>query len=247
MGMNSAILSRDGGSQGVGFAIPSTMAFHIVEALKTDGEVRRAYLGVFPQNVDQSVADYYGMDRPQGVLVGSVNDDTPAQKAGMKNGDIILSVDDQAIKNPSMLRNVISLSSIGHKAKIEILRDGKKKTLKVKLEALPGQEIAENSTPEVNEDESLDGVTVRELSDRLRVMANLPEEINGVLVSGVDQGSNSARVGLTEGDIIQKVNNEDVESLQEFRKALGKNTDRPAFLRVYKSTQNRSIYIAVPR
>ncbi len=247
IGMNSALLSRDGGSQGIGFAIPTNMAFHIMEALKKDGQVMRAYLGVFPQPVDQSVADYYGMDSPRGVLVATVSEDTPASSAGIKDGDIILRVDDKEIKNPSMLRNVISLSEVGHKAEVVILRDGKEKTLKVKLEALPGQDNTPAPTPEVNEDETLDGVTVRELSERFRAMGEIPEDIKGVLVTGVESGSNAARVGLAEGDIIQKVDNREVENLKEFRKALGSNTDKPAFLRVFKVAQKRSIFIAVPR
>ena len=247
IGMNSAILSRDGGSQGIGFAIPTNMAFHIVEALKKDGQVLRAYLGVQPQPVDQSVADYYGMDNPRGVLVASVSDDTPASSAGIEEGDIILRVDEKNIKNPSMLRNVISLSAVGQKVDVAILRDGKEKTLNVKLAVLPGQERTLETTPEVSEDETLDGVTVRELTDRIRAMGEIPEEIQGVLVAGIDSASNAARVGLAEGDIIQKVDNREVDNLKDFRKALGRNTDKPAFLRVYKVGQGRSIFIAVPR
>jgi len=247
VGMNSAILSRDGGSQGIGFAIPSNMAFHIIEALKKDGEVKRAYLGVFPQPVDQSVADYYGLETPHGALVATVNDDTPASRAGIEEGDIILEVDGRFIKNPSMLRNVISLSPVDHKAEILILRDGKKKKLKVKLAALPGTDNTPAETPEVDEDETLEGVIVRDISDRMRAMQEIPEDIDGVLVTGVESGSNASRMGLAEGDIITKVDNRGVSNLGEFRKALGQNTDKPAFLRVYKPQQGRSIYVAVPR
>lgn len=247
VGMNSAILSRDGGSQGIGFAIPSNMAFHIVEALKKDGEVKRAYLGVFPQVVDQSVADYYGLDSPHGALVATVNEDTPASRAGIKNGDIILKVDGRTIKNPSMLRNVISLSAIDHEAKIVILRDGKRKNIKVKLAPLPGQDNTPAVEPEINEDETLDGVTVREMTERMRAMQEIPEEVEGVLVTGVDSASNAARVGLAEGDIIIMVGNRDVDSLKKYSRALDRNTDKPAFLRVYKPKQGRSIFIAVPR
>ncbi len=247
IGMNSAILSRDGGSQGIGFAIPSNMAFKIVEALKNDGEVKRAFLGVFPQPVDQAVADYYGLDKPRGALVSQVSEDTPAQKAGLKEGDIILSVDGKEIRNDDQLRNVISLSEIGHKAELVILRDGKEKKVTVKLDALPGQETTSNRAPEVKEDDSLSGVTVRALSERIRAMEQIPEDIVGVLVAGVEEGSNAARVGLAQGDIIVKVGNSEVSNLKEFSKALGKNTDKPAFLRVYKPAAKRSIFIAVPR
>ncbi len=247
VGMNSAILSRDGGSQGIGFAIPTNMAFRIVEALKNDGEVKRAYLGVYPQPVDQSVADYYGMKRPRGVLVSSVSEDTPAEKAGLQEGDIILTVDGKAIRNPSMLRNVISLSEIGHKAELVILRDGKEKKIRVKLDALPGQPNTSSRASETKEDESLDGVTVQNLTDRIRAQQSIPDDIDGVLVMKVDGGSKAARVGLAQGDVIVKVGSSRIEDVGDFRKALGKNTDKPAFLRVYKPAQKRSLFIAVPR
>jgi len=247
VGMNAAILSRSGGSQGVGFAIPSNMALRIVESLRTEGSVQRAYLGVLPQPVDQTMADYYGMDRPRGVLISQVNEDTPAEAAGLKDGDIILTVDGQEIKNPSMLRNVISLSEVGQTVDLDIVRDGKEKTVPVKLGVLPTQ-VAANTEPEVpDEDETLEGVTVRALDSRTRAMFELSEEIEGILVVSVAQTSNAAREGLAEGDVIQEVGREPVTSLKDFQKALGENTDRPVFMRVYKPRQQTSIFLAVPR
>ncbi len=248
VGMNAAILSRSGGSQGIGFAIPTNMAMRVVESLRTVGHVQRAYLGVFPQAVDQSMADYYGMDRPRGVLITQVNDDTPADKAGLRNGDIILSVDEKKIKNPSMLRNVISLSDVGEKVKLAIVRDGSEEDVYVQLEELPGSVGGGNNTPsEPDQDETLDGVTVRELTATMRAAASLPDDMEGLLVTGVNNTSNAAREGLAEGDVIQEVGRADVTSLGAFRDALGKNDDRPVFLRVYKPTQQRSVFIAVPR
>jgi len=248
VGMNAAILSRSGGSQGIGFAIPTNMAMRVVESLRTVGHVQRAYLGVFPQTVDQSMADYYGMDRPRGVLITQVNDDTPADRAGLRNGDIILSVDDKAIKNPSMLRNVISLSEVGEKVKLDIVRDGKEKEVYVNLEELPTDAGGRGSQPsEPVQDESLDGVTVRELTASLRSTASLPDDMEGLLVVNVAGASNAAREGLAQGDVIQEVGREAVISLEGFKDALGKKTDRPVFLRVYKPGQQRSVFIAVPR
>ncbi len=248
VGMNAAILSRSGGSQGIGFAIPTNMAMRVVESLRTVGHVQRAYLGVFPQAVDQSMADYYGMDRPRGVLITQVNDDTPADKAGLRNGDIILSVDEKAIKNPSMLRNVISLSEVGEKVRLAIVRDGAEKDVYVQLEELPSAVGGPNTTPaEPDQDDTLDGVTVRELTTTMRTSANLPDDIEGLLVVGVNNTSNAAREGLAEGDVIQEVGREGVSNIGAFKNALGKNTDRPVFLRVYKPSQQRSVFIAVPR
>jgi serine protease Do len=248
VGMNSAILSRSGGSQGIGFAIPTNMAMKVVTALREDGQVKRAYLGVLPQQVDQSIADYYGLDRPRGVLIAQVNDDTPAKAAGLKDGDIILSVDDKEIENPSMLRNTISLSDVGHPAKVRVLRDGKEKDFTVTLAALPDlNNGAANTRREPAQDETLDGVTVRVVTDRVRQNAGLPEDVNGLLVVAVEPGSNAAGEGLAEGDVIQEVNRAKVGSLDEFREALGRSPDRPVFMRVYKPQQRSTIFLAVPR
>ena len=250
VGMNAAILSRSGGSQGIGFAIPTSMAMRIVDSLRETGTVQRAYLGVLPQPVDQSMADYYGMDRPRGVLITQVNEDTPAEKAGLKDGDIILSVDGREIRNPSMLRNVISLSEVGQEVELAIVREGKEKNVAVKLEKFPDPEqLAEAVAPaDPDEDETLDGVIVREMTTSMRaMMETLPDDMDGLVVTGVEQTSNAAREGLAEGDIILEVGKEPVATLKEFQSALGKNTERPVFLRVYKPRQGQSIYIAVPR
>jgi len=248
VGMNAAILSRSGGSQGIGFAIPTNMAMRVVESLRTVGHVQRAYLGVFPQLVDQSMADYYGMDSPRGVLVSGVNDETPADRAGLREGDIILSVDEKTIKNPSMLRNVISLSEVGEEVKLVIVRDGAEQDVLVKLEELPSTAIAGSNTPsEPDQDESMDGVTVRELTPAMRSAAGLPDDISGLLVVGVSTASRAAREGLAEGDVIQEVGRNKVTSLGDFKDALNEKTDRPVFLRVFKPGQSRSVFIAVPR
>ncbi len=249
IGMNSAILSRSGGSQGIGFAIPTNMAMRIVDALKSKGEVERAYLGVLPQEVDQNLADYYGMDRPRGVIISQVNDDTPAAKAGLKEGDIILSVDGEEIHNPSMLRNVISLSDVGHKAKLKLLRDGKEKTVEVTLDKLPesAQGTPGGTRQGGGEDSSLDGVTVRALTAHLRQMANIPDDVNGLIVTAVEPTSNAAREGLEMGDVILEVARQPVTTVDEFQTALKVNEDRPVFLRVFKPQRNQNVFIAVPR
>ena len=250
VGMNSAILSRSGGSQGIGFAIPSAMAMRIVDALKTEGAVVRAYLGVLPQEVDQNVADYYGLDRPRGVIITRVNEDTPAAKAGLEEGDIILSVDGEEIRNPSMLRNLISLSQVGHEAKLALLRDGKEKTVAVKLEKFPeDMNVASRGGQRggATEDESLEGVRVRELTDRARAMANVPDSVDGLLVVSVEPTSSASREGLAAGDVIEEVARRPVTSIGEFKNALDLNKDRPIFLKVYKPQRAQTVFIAVPR
>jgi len=249
VGMNSAILSRSGGSQGIGFAIPTNMAMRVVTSLKADGEVKRAYLGVLPQPVDQSLANYYGMDKPRGVLVTQVNDDTPAAAAGVKEGDIILSVDDHPINTPNALRNLISLSEVGHPARVQVLREGKEREIVVKLGRLPDQQTADNTpvVPEKEGDTTLAGLTVRPLNDRLRAMASVPDDIQGLLVTAVTATSNAADKGLAEGDVIIEINHMPVNSLAEFKTALARTPDKPVFMRVYKQQARQSVFMAVPR
>jgi serine protease Do len=250
VGMNSAILSRSGGSMGIGFSIPANMAMKVVASLKADGEVKRAYLGVLPQPVDQSLADYYGMDKPRGVLVAQVNDDTPAAAAGVKEGDIILSVDGRPINTPNALRNLISLSEVGHPAKVQVLREGKEREIVVKLGRLPDQQVAANA-PAVQgdnaDDTTLAGVSVRPLNDRLRAMASIPETVQGLLVMEVTATSNAAGEGLEEGDVIVEVNRMPVNSLAEFQTALARTPDKPVFMRVYKQQVRQNVFLAVPR
>jgi len=202
-----------------------------------------------PQEVNQAVAQYYGLEKPEGVLIAQVNEDTPAKKAGLEDGDIILSVDGRDIRNPSMLRNVISLSDVGHEAKLEILREGKRKTVDVKLDALPEQELAQAGGHGSDDAQSsdLEGVSVRELTERVRSMTQVPDDIDGIYVMAVDPTSNSAREGLQPGDVIQEVNRQTVTTIKEFQAALGEKTDRPVFMRVYRPQAQRSIFIAVPR
>ena len=249
VGMNSAILSRSGGSMGIGFAIPANMAMKVIDSLKSDGEVKRAYLGVLPQQVDQSLADYYGMDKPRGVLVAQVNEDTPAAAAGLKEGDIILAVDGRPINSPNALRNLISLSDIGHAARVQVLRDGKERDITVKLAELPDQETAAApaARPEREEDTTLAGVTVRPLTDRARATARIPDGVNGLLVTSVGATSNAAGEGLAEGDVIVEVNRMPVTTLAEFQAALGRTPDRPVFMRVYKPQSRQNVFLAVPR
>jgi len=131
VGINTAILSRSGGSQGVGFAIPSSMAERIMGMLIADGRVKRAWLGVVTGEVDQTMADALGMDRPRGVLMSEVTPDTPAEKAGVEEGDVILAVDDKAVNSISRLRNTISLAGVGTEVELQVLRDGRERCIEV--------------------------------------------------------------------------------------------------------------------
>ena len=248
VGINSAILSRSGGSQGIGFAIPANMVQRILTALRTDGEVKRAWLGVQVQQVNQGIADYYGLDKPYGVLVARVNDGTPAEDAGLEEGDLILSVDGKRIDTVAQLRNTVSLLPVGHKAKLAIQRGDKEMVKTVKLGELPTDtEVASRNTSESTADDGIDGVTVRALNPQLRAHNNVPEDVEGLMIVDVESRSNAAREGLAAGDVIVELNTEKVSTLAGYREAAGKNTDRPFLVRVYRPRSENTTFMAIPR
>jgi Do/DeqQ family serine protease len=247
VGMSTAILSRSGGSQGIGFAIPSDMAERIVGELKEHGEVKRAWIGVTIRDVDQTMADVFGMERPRGVLINSVQEDTPAEKAGLKAEDIILSVDGNDVNSVSELRNKISLMPVGKEVELRVLRDGHEITKTVKLEALPEQETLAQAGAE-EEGEGIPGVTVAELTERRRAGYDIPQDVDGLVVVDIVQGSAAWQEGLREGDVIVELNRGEVTSLRDYREQVQKNEDRPFYLRVYRPGQNGAwILLAIPR
>ncbi len=248
VGINSAILSRSGGSQGIGFAIPANMVQRILDSLRDDGEVRRAWLGVQVQDVNQAIADYYGLARPQGVLVARVNEDTPAEKAGLEEGDVILAVDDRQVDSVAQLRNTVSLLPVGHEAKLRIMRGDDTVTRTVELAELPSQPtVASNRGGGPTDEDAIEGVSVRALTDQLRARADVPDDVEGLLVVEIDAGSRAAREGLRRGDVILEVNTRQVTSVDAYRDALGQGKDRPILLRVYRPASDGRIFLAIPR
>jgi serine protease Do len=194
------------------------------------------------------VADYYRLDKPRGVLVDTVNDDTPAADAGLAEGDIILAVDGKRVDTMQQLRNTVSLLPVGHDAKLEILREGRTIEKKVTLGRLPGQdELAGMRGEAPSADDGIDGVTVRELDRQMRAHAGLPDDVDGVLVLEVSQRSNAARKGLARGDVIVEVNGKNVTDLDEYRRAVERDEDRPIKLRVYRPRTEGAITLFVPR
>ena len=203
IGLNTAILSRSGGFNGVGFAIPINQVRNIAEQLVKTGRVDRAFLGVQTQSLDAEISAMFKVN--QGALIVDVQSDTPAEKAGLKSGDIITKIDTTAIRDPRHLQLTVTRLIPGTEAKVEYLRDGKPATVKVKLTALPGQKRAggdRNVTPEAKDIGVLNGVGVGDISAEQREQLNLPRRIEGAIITAVEADSPSARAGLREGDII---------------------------------------------
>lgn len=237
VGINTAIVT-DGLSQsnlGIGFAIPVNMVMRVADDLIEYGRVTRASLGVYINLVDinAAMARALGMDTPEGILVDGVEDGTPAEKAGIREGDIITKVDDTSIRNNSHFRVVISSSRPGEQHRITFLRGGRERTVTVvlgELEPEPTQASQENVPSEDQAEDSRTGFTIADLDSRVsqRIITALMAQgielpaSEGVLVTGVNPGSRAARVGIERGDLIVKIGDDEIRNVRDFDRAMEK-------------------------
>ena len=248
VGINSAILSRSGGSQGIGFAIPASMVQRIIESLREDGQVERAWLGVSIQPVNQSIADYYGLDKPIGVLVARVNEDTPADAAGLEDGDIILSVDGRRVDTTAQLRNTISLTPVGDTVELRLLRDDDEMSKKVTLGEMPTPEnLAQGRSTGGESVNGLEGVKVRELNEQLRRRLDIDDSVVGLMITDLDPSSRAAREGLREGDVILEIDRKKISSLGDYRDAMKDVGEHGAMLRVLRPQTDQSLLFVIPK
>ncbi|WP_269522543.1 Do family serine endopeptidase [Coraliomargarita parva] len=209
VGINTAIVSRSGGSIGIGFAIPANMVLHVMTNLIQNGEVPRGLLGLYPENLTPDMADAFGLDSTRGALVNQVQDDSPAEKAGIKHGDVIIRVDAIEIESAPQLRLVVSQMLPGSQVKVTLIRKGKEQKLTVTLGSLSGTAAVQDLT-----DEFLEGVGFESLDDEARSAFSIPDSVDGVLVSSV--ASDSPYVdNLARGMVILEVNDKKVKTPED--------------------------------
>jgi len=229
IGINTAILSRTGGYQGIGFAVPSSMARQVMDSLVKYKKVVRGWLGVSIQEVTSDLAEEFGVKDLKGALVSSVMKGSPAEKAGIKQGDVILQYDGRVVEDTGHLRNMVSQTPIGSKIKVKVFRQKKEMELDVVIAELP-KKIAEASTGEPdsdaapNEEEStaLAGLVVRQLTPDLAQRYGYDETERGVVVIKVEAGSRVADSGVKPGDIILQINQQNVATMEEYKKMASK-------------------------
>lgn len=226
IGINSAIASRSGGNDGIGFAIPIKLAKRIMDDLIVDGAVSRGYLGMYSAGeVDKTMAQALGLDQDRGIIVGQVVEDSPAEKAGLKEDDIITSLNGEKVSDYDAFRlNVASLKP-GDKVDLEIIRDGKEKRISVTLGNRPGSEIASNNTTKKDIGEKL-GFSVTELNSDIKRQLNLSNDIEGVVVGEISESSSAFERGLRRGDVITSVKRKTVETTEEFYKEVEESVDK---------------------
>jgi serine protease Do len=216
VGVNTAIYSRNGGNIGIGFAIPVNMATNVISQLKETGKVTRGWLGVMIQHVNQEIAEQFGLERPIGALVGEVSPDSPAEKGGIKAGDIIVEYMGKEVTEMEMLPAMVGQTAVDTKAQVIVFRDGKEKELTITI----GQLKEDDLTKEAEEETSQLGMTVQELTPELSKSLKMEEE-SGVIISSVEQGSPAAQAGLRRGDIILEVNRQEIATIKDYSAAMG--------------------------
>ena len=241
IGINTAIYSRSGGYQGIGFAIPINMAKSVMESLITKGKVVRGWLGVMIQPVTPQIAKGFGLKEAKGTLVGDVLKDGPAEKAGLERGDVILSFDGQAVDGPNALKNIVAGTEVGKEVDVLVIRDGKEETIKVKI----GEQAADTQASAVTPSEASPklGLSVQELTPDIAGKLGY-EGDSGVVIANVEQGSPASEAGLRRGDLIKEINREQIESLEDYNKAMASVDEEEGFLALVRRGEN-TLYVVV--
>ena len=217
IGINTAILSGGGGNQGIGFAIPVNMARDVMEQLMKQGKVTRGYLGATIQQVTPSMAKAFGLKEASGALIGEVSPGSPAARAGLSSGDIIVAIDHKPVTDMRELRLDISMTKPGTAVDLTVFRDGTERDVRLTLAELP--ERAEGgSVQQENAGSALEGVGVDELTPEVVRQLGLPVGTTGVVVAGVSESSRAADAGLRRGDVIQRVNRKPVSNVADFER-----------------------------
>jgi serine protease Do len=217
IGVNTAILSRTGGSVGVGFAIPANLARSVMDQIIEKGKVERGYLGVRLQDLNPDLAKQFNVpENSNGALIGEVTEKSAAAEAGLKNGDVITALDGTPVKDGRDLQLMVGRLAPGDKVALKVLRDGKEKTLTATLKEMPDQKLASNnSDSEEKDSDALNGVTVGDIDAAARQQYNIADNVKGALITDVDPDSASYDAGLRQGDVIQEIDHKRVTNAEE--------------------------------
>jgi serine protease Do len=234
VGINSQIFTRSGGFMGLSFAIPIDVAMNVADQLKADGKVSRGWLGVIIQEVNKDLAESFGMDKPAGALVAQVVEDGPGAKGGLRVGDVIIALNGQPINLSADLPHLVGGLKPGSEIRLELMRDGKRRTLALKIGSLPEDEaqlLEASAGPGAAKSSSRLGLVVEDLDTAQQKRLDVQ---GGVLVKDVQEGP-AAIIGLRPGDVITHLNNQPVPSASAFvTLAKGLPTQRSISMRVLR-------------
>ena len=232
IGLNTAILSRSGGFQGIGFAIPANLARHVIDSLVSSGKVVRGYLGVTIQDISPDLADQFQLKSNSGAVVADVKPDAPAAVGGLKSGDVVTAFDGKPLKDSRQLKFAVAATEPGKKVTLGFLRDGKADTATVTIGDLPGEK---QSTVAVSgKDESvLEGVEVADLDAAARGEFEVPARLHGAVVANVNPSCAAAEAGLAPGDVIQEINRHPVRTAEDAVKLTEHAESRKTLLKLW--------------
>jgi serine protease Do len=244
IGINTAILSRAGGNQGVGFAVPANLARAVMNQLLKGGKVVRGYLGVAIQPVTPEIAKAFNLPDARGALVGEVTPDGPAARAGLAQGDVIIELNGARVDDSRDLRLKVSQLAPGSAIRLKLLRDGNPREVNITLGELPNEkEAASDGKPE---GDSPDGLSVENLTPQIARQLELQSNASGVVVTGVQDGSRADDAGLRRGDMIQQVNRQPVNNVAEFQRAMKQAGEKSTLLLVNRNGHTSFVALAAP-
>ncbi|MCC6544047.1 MAG: DegQ family serine endoprotease [Nitrospirae bacterium] len=217
IGINTAIFTRSGGYMGIGFAVPSNMAKSVMDSLVKEGRVTRGWLGVYIQDITPELAKQFKLSSNRGALVSDVMEGSPADKAGLQRGDVILQYNGKEVENNSHLRNIVAQTQVGKTIDVKVIRDGRTELIKVVIGELPA-EMAKGENGEGSAGGFFQGLTIQSLTPELRQRYDIPEKIKGIIVAGVNADTPAEDYGLKAGDVILQINRKDIKSVKDFNK-----------------------------
>ncbi len=242
VGINTAILSQNGGFQGVGFAVPATMAKPVVESLLATGKVVRGYLGVNIQEVTPDIAKSFDLASAKGALVSDVAEDSPAERAGLTQGDVIVGYQGKAVEDGAALQRLVTGTPVGSKATITVVRQGKEIQVPVTVGEQPGAVKVARADGEATQ--VLAGLDVQPLDARAARALGIDPKLTGVVVAAVEPDSAADRAGLQPGDVIREIDRHPIASVKDFEKAAAQiKKDRRTLLLINR--RGASLYLSV--
>jgi serine protease Do len=240
IGINTAITSPSGGNVGIGFAIPANLAKSVIEELKTEGKVTRGYLGVYLQEITDDLKEAMGLPSLEGVLISEVVENTPASRAGIKSGDVIIEFDGEKVKDMASFRINVAATEIGKTVRVKVFRDGREKELKVTLGEMPAEIGAAPQAPEQEYELGLRVVNVDDPSaQRFGTQAT-----TGVIIIEIRPNTPADKAAFRVGDVIMGIGNRNISNVDTYRNAVAElEKGKPVIFHVQRG--NRKLYIAV--
>ncbi|MCX6905452.1 MAG: DegQ family serine endoprotease [Verrucomicrobia bacterium] len=244
IGINTAILSHSGGNQGIGFAIPAHLASRVMTSLVKNGHVVRGYLGVSIQDVTPTLAKEFKLGKPQGALVADVSPNSPASRAGLASGDVIVEFNGKPVADSRHLKLQVAETKPGESVMVKFERNGQARNLQVKIAELPGEPAMLNASHHAAENtDALNGVGVTDLKAKDRQEFNMPEKTQGALITSVEENSPAAEAGLKPGDVILEINRQPVKSAAEAVRLTEHPKDRVTLVRVWSHGATRYVVV----